>query len=92
MTRRVCLILCVLLAAGCGGGKPSAPPDPTSNEVVQFHEALNDGDVDIIRRLIAAKPYLVNARNAQGVSPLQVAQRQGNEEMATLIREKGGKE
>lgn len=78
-------------SAGCGG-KPPAAPDPTSNEVSQFHDAVRDGDVEIVRRLIAAKPYLVNARNEQGVSPLQAARQGGNDELAALIREKGGKE
>lgn len=77
--------------SGCGG-KPPAPPSPTSNEVQQFHEAVKDGDVEIVRRLIAAKPYLVNARNEQGVSPLQAAKQGGNDELAALIKEKGGKE
>jgi hypothetical protein len=93
MDRRKLLgALPLALLAGCGPKKAEPPPDPKSNEVVQFHEALRDGDVEIIRRLIAAKPYLVNARNEQGQSPLQVAQQIGNQELADLIKQKGGKE
>jgi hypothetical protein len=81
------------LTPGCGsGGRPARAPDPTSNEVVQFHEAVKDGDVEIVRRLLAAKPYLANARNEQGVSPLQSARQAGNDELADVIREKGGRE
>ena len=96
MTRRCFLGLagcCRLLGlAGCGGKKPEAAPDPKSNEVQQFHEALRDGDVEIVRRLIGAKPYLVNAANEQGLTPLKVAQQAGNEELATLLKEKGARE
>ena len=90
--RTFLLILALSPVAGCGGGKPPPTPDASSNEVRQFHEALQDGDVEIVRRLIGAKPYLVNARNEQGVSPLKAAQNQGNEELADLIRQKGGTE
>jgi ankyrin repeat protein len=86
------LVLTALVTAGCGGGKPQAPPDASSTEVQEFHAALQDGDAEIIRRLVAAKPYLVNARNKEGVSPLQAAQRQNNEEVADLLRQKGAKE
>lgn len=85
-------VLPLMSLSACGGGKPPATPDASSNEVRQFHEALQDGDVEIVRRLIGAKPYLVNARNEQGVSPLKAAQNQGNEELADLIRQKGGTE
>lgn len=79
------------LLAGCAPKQPQAPPDPKSTEVVEFHAALRDGDVDIISRLLSAKPYLVNARNEQGQSPLQVAEQSGNQELADLIRKRGGK-
>ena len=94
MQRRTLLVWLAALfpLAGCGGGKPPATPDASSNEVRQFHEALQDGDVEIVRRLIGAKPYLVNAKNEQGISPLKAAQNQGNEELADLIRQKGGTE
>jgi ankyrin repeat protein len=83
-----------LLLVGCGGGNKasSTPPDPASNEVRQFHEAVNDGDVEIVRRLIGAKPYLVNAKNEQGVSPLQAARQQNNDELAQLLQSKGARE
>jgi ankyrin repeat protein len=90
--REVLGMLPLALLAGCGPKKAEAPPDPKSNEVVQFHEALRDGDVDIVRRLLSAKPYLVNARNDQGVSPLQAAQQMNNQELIDLIKQKGGKD
>lgn len=93
MDRRKLLgVLPLALLAGCGPKKAEPPPDPKSNEVVQFHEALRDGDVDIVRRLLSAKPYLVNARNDQGVSPLQAAQQMNNQELIDLIKQKGGKD
>lgn len=91
MSRRaiVCLLLFGPWLSGCAPKQPAAPPDPKSREVVEFHAALQDGDVEIIRRLIAAKPFLVNARNEQGVSPLQVAEQQGNQELIDLLKQKG---
>jgi ankyrin repeat protein len=90
--RKLLRVAPLALLVGCAPKKAEPPPDPKSNEVVQFHEALRDGDADIVRRLISAKPYLVNARNEQGASPLQVAQQMNNQELVDLIKRKGGKE
>lgn len=93
LKRAAVVMLLGVALAGCGGGsKPQAAPDPKSNEVREFHNALRDGDTEIVRRLISAKPYLVNARDEQGVTPLKVAQDQGNQELADLIKQKGGTE
>lgn len=87
------LLFCAVLALlpGCKGKTPPAPGS-NLNEVRQFHEAVRDGDVEIVRRLLGARPYLANARDDKGTSPLQAAKQGGSEEMADLIRQKGGRE
>lgn len=94
MRRSILLALACLPAfwvAGCGK-KGQAAPDASSNEVRQFHDAINDGDAEIVRRLLAAKPYLANAKNEQGVTPLNEAEQHNNDEVADVIRKAGGRE
>jgi ankyrin repeat protein len=72
---------------GCGK-KTEAKGTPT--EISEFHAAVQDGDADIVRRLVQAKPYLVNEKNEQGLTPLKVAEEKGNEELAEVLKKAGG--
>jgi len=85
----VCLPL--FFVGGCGK-KAATDTAASANEVSQFHAALQDGDAEIVRRLIQAKPYLVNAKNERGETPLKVAKQKGNDELADVISKAGGKE
>jgi hypothetical protein len=87
-------LVCLLVAVTMGCGKKTAATDSaaSANEVSQFHAAIQDGDAEIVRRLIQAKPYLVNAKNDRGETPLKVAKQKGNEEVADVISKAGGKE
>lgn len=94
-TRRWLLVgacAAALFAAGCG---KKAPPEDTAaraNEVSQFFSAVQDGDAAIVQRLIQAKPYLVNAKDAQGDTALKVAEQKGNDEVADVLRKNGARE
>lgn len=79
-------ILLAVLTAGCG--KPKAA-QLTDTEVKEFFTAVEDGDAAIVERLIKAKPALVNARNENGQTPLQVATQRNNEEVADVLRKNG---
>ena len=95
MNRRQALIqmACgLIVVSGCGGKK--AAPESSSNptEVKEFFDAVNDGDASIVSRLLKAKPYLANAKNDQGQTPLAVAKAKGDEELISAIQKAGGKE
>jgi ankyrin repeat protein len=60
--------------------------------VKEFYAAVQDGDGEIVRRLLQAKPYLANAKNASGQTPLAFAKQKGNEEVADVISKAGGRE
>jgi ankyrin repeat protein len=84
----ICLLGSVALI-GCG--KKSGPAtNPT--EVKEFWDAMADGDSSIIDRLIRAKPYLANAKNDSGQTPLAYAKAKGDEELADVLQKAGGKE
>jgi len=78
-----------LLLFGCG---KKAPPQMSQNDIQEFHAAVQDGDAAIVDRLLSAKPALVNAKNAAGETPLTVAKRQSESDVADTIRKHGGKE
>ncbi len=91
---RVACALCVwalFAPAGCGR-KAATETAASANEVSEFHAALQDGDADIVRRLLQAKPYLANVKNQSGQTPLAVAKQKGNDELAGVISKAGGKE
>ncbi len=73
-----------------GGCSKSAPPPPSSTEVQEFRNALNDGDAVIVDRLLSAKPGLVNIRDEQGRTPLAQARARDDSEMVEVIRRHGG--
>jgi hypothetical protein len=80
-----------LFAIGCGK-KTSSEPAANSREVTEFNAAVQDGDADIVRRLLQAKPYLANAKNESGQTPLTVAKQKGLEDVANVIQKAGGHE
>lgn len=94
--RRIAAMLSLLVIAAvplaCGHKQASESPSPNSREVTEFHAAVQDGDADIVRRLLQAKPYLANAKNSAGQSPLAAAKAKGNEEVADVIQKAGGHE
>lgn len=81
--------LCSMVMVGCG--KSEAPP-PTQVEVQEFFAAVQEGDAVIVDRLLKAKPNLANAKNSAGETPLQVARKQNNEELAEVLKKHGAKE
>ena len=90
---RLCIVTVCLAGLGLAGcGRKAAPPTPTATEVSEFHAAVQDGDAAIVDRLLRAKPYLVNAKNQNGETPLKVANEKGNQDVADLLRKNGGQE
>lgn len=82
-------LFCAMLMSGCG--KKSATP-PSAHEVQEFHAAVLDGDAAIVDRLLRAKPDMANARNAAGETPLAVAKKQPESDVADVIKKHGGHE
>lgn len=78
-------------AAMVGCGKPDVAA-PSVNDTTEFFNAVQDGDAEIVRRLVQAKPGLVNARNEQGQTALQVANQRGSEDLADVLKKAGAKE
>lgn len=74
---------------GCGRPKPA---QPSSTEVQEFQNAMNDGDAAIVDRLLSAKPGLVNVRDSQGRTPLRQARDRDDAELIQVIERHGGKE
>jgi ankyrin repeat protein len=75
----------VVLLALSGCGKAEAPP-PTATEVSEFFNAVQDGDAEIVSRLLKAKPGLASAKNENGETALQVAESRGLDEVAEALR------
>ena len=77
------LILITTIAAvvlvGCGG--PSAPD-------ISIHEAAEKGNIEAVKQHIAAGTD-VNALDDDGGTPLALAIRSGNTEIAALLRKHG---
>ncbi|HSV72179.1 MAG TPA: ankyrin repeat domain-containing protein [Chthonomonadales bacterium] len=88
----VAALLALALAPGCSprGGEGAAAP--SVREVQEFHSAVVDDDAIIVERLLTARPALVNARNEQGQTPLQVANQRGAHEAANVLRDHGAEE
>ena len=84
------LALALVTIAGCGKKQEAPASNPT--EVKEFFDAVNDGDADVVARLLKVKPYLANARNAEGQTPLSVAKQKSNDELVEAIQKAGGKE
>jgi len=79
-----------VVVGGCAK-KPTAVTTANPEEVRQFFSALRDEDTAIVDRLLSAKPYLANARDESGQTPLAIAQSLGNEELVQVLRRHGAK-
>ena len=87
------LVLIAVGSTGCGRKKaPDSAPAAASREVTEFNAAVTDGDGDIVRRLLQAKPYLANAKNESGQTPLAIAKQKGLDDVAEVIKKAGGHE
>ena len=91
LSRREMLAAALAAAALIGCGK-KAPQESNPTEVKEFFDAVNEGDATIVSRLLQAKPYLANAKNADGQKPLAVAKQKGDEDLISAIRKAGGTE
>jgi hypothetical protein len=85
----VCMAGGMLVLAGCG---KKAAPTENANEVSEFWKVVDDGDAESAERLLRLRPYLANAKNPSGQTPLAAAKQKGNEDLAEAIRKAGGKE
>lgn len=74
------------------GCKRSAAPPPSDQERTEFFAAVQEGDATIVDRLLSAKPNLANVKNDSGETPLKVAEKADNQELADTIRKHGGHE
>jgi ankyrin repeat protein len=88
---RALAVVCLFALAAPGCGKKSEPTT-NPNEVREFHTVVQDGAADAAERLLRIRPYLANAKNENGETPLQVAKQRGDEEMVDLLRKHGAKE
>ena len=82
------LVLGTILLSGCG---KKAPHEANPTEVKEFFTAVEDGDAEIISRLLKAKPYLANASNDSGETALSIAKKKNNEEMVDALKKAGAK-
>jgi ankyrin repeat protein len=53
---------------------------------------VQEGDATIVDRLLSAKPNLANVKNDRDETPLKVAEKADNQELADTIRKHGGHE
>jgi hypothetical protein len=89
LNRRMLLTLGALALMGCG---KKSSQGANATEVKEFFDAVNDGDADVVARLLRTRPYLANVKNDAGQTPLAVAKTKGNDELVDAIRKAGGKE
>ena len=80
--------LSILALAGCGKVAPSF----TSHEKSEFFTAVNDGDSDVVDQLLIEKPGLVNIRDQNNQTPLDIAEKLNNSDMIAVLKKHGGKE
>lgn len=55
----------------------------------EIHEAVKNGDLAAVQRILAARPDLIKAVDERGYTPLHVAARGGRLEIASFLVEKG---
>ncbi|MEI6512141.1 MAG: ankyrin repeat domain-containing protein [bacterium] len=84
----VCMIALITMLCGCG----KAADQISDREISEFSAAISDGDVDIISRLLTAKPKLINTKDKNGDTPLNQSIKQGKTEVADFLRQHGGTE
>ena len=87
----VALLGCVVVVGAAGCSKSTVEP-PNQTEISEFQTALQDGDADIVDRLIKAKPSLVNTPDPSGKMPLTVANEKGATEVADVLKKHGAHE
>ncbi len=78
-----------VILAGCGKKKEATF---SQNDISEFFAAVQDGDAEIIRRLLQAKPGLANAKGANGQTALQIAKQKNNDEMVEVLKKYGARE
>lgn len=92
MNRRMFIGLSAAAVLGMMGcGKRKVEP-PSETEESEFQTAVQDGDADIVDRLLRAKPALVNIPDSTGKMPLTVANEKGATELADVLRKHGAHE
>ena len=64
----------------------------SDSSLVRVVVPVRDGDTDIIGRLIKAKPEMLNAKDENGKTPVNIATEKGDTEMASFLRRHGGHE
>jgi ankyrin repeat protein len=55
----------------------------------EIHDAVKNGDLAAVQRILAAQPDRVNAVNERGYTPLHIAAREGRVEIASFLLDKG---
>ncbi len=59
------------------------------SHAVEIHDAVNNNDIERIKVLLDADPQLLNLRNEDGMTPLNLAAINGSLEAVTLLLQKG---
>ena len=59
------------------------------SEIASFFQAVESGDVERVRMLLAARPELARARDAEGATALHHAAFHGHRPLVTLLRDGG---
>lgn len=90
MKYKFAFLICfsILALAGCGKVAPSF----TNHEKTEFLTSVKDGDSDVVDQLLIEKPGLVNIRDQNNQTPLDIAEKQNNSDMITVLKKHGGKE
>ena len=92
------LLATVLLLATTGGAaaQQSAPPPgatpaaaPTAPAYATVHQAAMAGDLEAVKRMIAADPALVDAKGLDDIRPLGFAAAFGRTEVVSFLLERG---
>ncbi len=84
----------------CGSGRAagqlsSPPPAPTPEPTVAaaagdtIHQAAMKGDLEAVKRLVAANPALVDAPGVDGIAPLAFAAAFGRTDVAAFLLDRG---
>lgn len=55
----------------------------------EIHDAVTDGDCDLVKQLISGDPSLVDGQSESGATPLNIAARTGHVRLAALLLDNG---